>query len=306
MLAADEVGVAAAAELLRGGQIVAVPTETVYGLAGDAGNAMAVAAIYAAKGRPDFNPLIVHVPSRAKAATLANLDPLAIRLADAFWPGPFTMVLPLVADAPVTKAVTAGLPTIALRCPAHPAMHALLEASGLFLAAPSANRSGGISPTRAAHVAASLGDAVPLILDGGACEAGLESTIVAVRGDGWQLLRPGPVTADQIEAVAGSPPIPLRDLKIEAPGQLASHYAPAKPVRLLAATAEANEWHIGFGAIQGDDNLSSDGNLVEAAARLFDALHRADASPKDRIAIAAVPEIGVGVAINDRLRRAAA
>lgn len=306
VLAADEVGVAAAAELLRGGQIVAVPTETVYGLAGDAGNAMAVAAIYAAKGRPDFNPLIVHVPSRAKAATLANLDPLAIRLADAFWPGPFTMVLPLVADAPVTKAVTAGLPTIALRCPAHPAMHALLEASGLFLAAPSANRSGGISPTRAAHVAASLGDAVPLILDGGACEAGLESTIVAVRGDGWQLLRPGPVTADQIEAVAGSPPIPLRDLKIEAPGQLASHYAPAKPVRLLAATAEANEWHIGFGAIQGDDNLSSDGNLVEAAARLFDALHRADASPKDRIAIAAVPEIGVGVAINDRLRRAAA
>lgn len=306
VLAADEVGVAAAAELLRGGQIVAVPTETVYGLAGDAGNAMAVAAIYAAKGRPDFNPLIVHVPSRAKAATLANLDPLAIRLADAFWPGPFTMVLPLVADAPVTKAVTAGLPTIALRCPAHPAMHALLEASGLFLAAPSANRSGGISPTRADHVAASLGDAVPLILDGGACEAGLESTIVAVRGDGWQLLRPGPVTADQIEAVAGSPPIPLHDLTIEAPGQLASHYAPAKSVRLLAATAEANEWHIGFGAIQGDDNLSPDGNLVEAAARLFDALHRADASPKDRIAIAAIPEIGVGVAINDRLRRAAA
>ena len=185
-------------------------------------------------------------------------------------------------------------------------MHALLEASGLFLAAPSANRSGGISPTRADHVAASLGDAVPLILDGGACEAGLESTIVAVRGDGWQLLRPGPVTADQIEAVAGSPPIPLHDLKIEAPGQLASHYAPAKSVRLLAATAEANEWHIGFGAIQGDDNLSPDGNLVEAAARLFDALHRVDASPKDRIAIAAIPEIGVGVAINDRLRRAAA
>jgi L-threonylcarbamoyladenylate synthase len=209
------------------------------------------------------------------------------------------------ADAKIAPAVTAGLPTIALRCPSHPVMQALLLASGLVVAAPSANRSGGISPTTAAHVADSLGDAAPLIIDAGACRAGLESTIVAVRVDGWQILRPGPITAELIEAVLGTPPLITDSDSIEAPGQLVSHYAPTKPVRLNADTATADEWHIGFGATTGDDNLSARGNLAEAAANLFAALHRADAS--DRLAIAVAPVVydGIGVAINDRLQRAA-
>lgn len=302
----DAHALAQAVELLRAGQIVAVPTETVYGLAADASNADAVAAIYAAKGRPDFNPLIVHVPNRAAAEARAQFDALASKLADAFWPGPLTLVLPLQADAPVAKAVTAGLPTIALRYPAHPVMQAVLKESGLCLAAPSANRSGGISPTRAEHVANSLGDAVSLILDGGPCEAGLESTIVAVREHGWQILRKGPVTAEAIEAIAGSAPLPVTDAKIEAPGQLASHYAPSKPVRLDAVDATDDEWHIGYGSISGDDNLSPDHDLAQAAARLFDALHIADASDRSRIAIAPIPHSGIGAAINDRLARAAA
>lgn len=303
---ADAAAIAQAATALRAGQIVAVPTETVYGLAADASNANAVAAIYAAKGRPDFNPLIVHVPNREAAEARAQFDALATKLADAFWPGPLTLVLPLHADAPVAKAVTAGLPTIALRHPAHPVMQAVLKESSLCLAAPSANRSGGISPTRAEHVAASLGDAVPLILDGGPCEAGLESTIVAVRAHGWQILRNGPVTAEAIEALAGSAPLPVTDAKIEAPGQLASHYAPSKPVRLDAVDATDDEWHIGYGSISGDDNLSPDHDLAQAAARLFDALHVADASDRARIAIAPIPHSGIGAAINDRLARAAA
>lgn len=303
---ANDTSIAKAAALLREGQIVAVPTETVYGLAGDASSADSVAAIYAAKGRPDFNPLIVHVADQDRGAQLARFGTLATKLADAFWPGPLTLVLPLLNDAPVTKAVTAGLPTIALRCPAHPVMRALITESGLFLAAPSANRSGHISPTRAEHVAASLGDAVPMILDGGPCEAGLESTIVAIRESGWQILRPGPITAEALEAVAGSPPMAVLDAKIEAPGQLASHYAPSKPVRLNAAISDVDEWHIGFGPIAGDDNLSADNNLAEAAAHLFDALHRADSSDRPRIAIAPVPMAGIGIAINDRLKRAAA
>lgn len=302
---ADATAITRAVELLRGRQIVAVPTETVYGLAADASNADAVAAIYAAKGRPDFNPLIVHVPDRAAAEVRARFDALSGKLADAFWPGPLTLVLPLRPDAPVAKAVTAGLPTIALRHPMHPAMQAVLKESGLCLAAPSANRSGGISPTRAEHVAQSLGDAVPLILDGGPCETGLESTIVAVRGNGWQILRSGPVTAEAIAAIAGSAPMPVTDAKIEAPGQLASHYAPSKPVRLDALDAAENEWLIGYGSIDGDDNLSPDHDLAQAAARLFDALHRADASDRAGIAVAPIPHDGIGAAINDRLARAA-
>ena len=304
--AAHDAAVADAAALLRAGQVVAVPTETVYGLAGDATNADAVAAIYAAKGRPDFNPLIVHVPDRERAEQLAVFGELASRVADAFWPGPLTLVLPLTPDAPVTKAVTAGLPTIALRCPAHPVMRAVLEKSGLYLAAPSANRSGTISPTRALHVARTLGERIPMILDGGSCEAGLESTIVAIRENGWQILRPGPITPEALEAIIGTPPIAVTDARIEAPGQLASHYAPSKPVRLNAATAEASEWHIGFGDVAGDDNLSANGDLAAAAARLFDALHRADASDCPRIAVAPIPVTGIGAAINDRLVRAAA
>lgn len=291
---------------LKAGGIAAVPTETVYGLAADSAQADAVAAIYRAKGRPDFNPLIVHVPDLAAAQTLAEFSPLARRLADAFWPGPLTLVLPRKADAPVAAAVTAGLTSIALRCPAHPAMQALLRASGLFLAAPSANRSGHISPTTAAHVLASLGDKVPLILDAGPCIAGVESTIVAVRGDaGYQILRPGPVTAEMLAELAG-PPLAGDLAGIEAPGQLASHYAPAKPVRLNAVTRQPGEWLIGFGDHGGDDSLSETGDLAEAASRLFAALHRADASPAEAIAIAPIPATGMGAAINDRLRRAAA
>jgi L-threonylcarbamoyladenylate synthase len=302
---ADALAIADAAARLQAGDIIAIPTETVYGLAADASNAGAVAKIYAAKGRPDFNPLIVHVPDRTAAATIARFDDRAKALADAFWPGPLTLVLPLVEGAAVAAAVSAGLPTIAIRCPAHPVMRAVLLASGLNVAAPSANRSGGISPTRAAHVASSLGDAVPLILDAGPCKAGLESTIVAMRDHGWQILRPGPVTAAEIEAVLGVPPLAADAAGIEAPGQLASHYAPVKPVRLHVEQASADEWHIGFGTVEGDDNLSESGNLAEAAARLFDAMHRADASSRSAIAVAPIPHDGIGEAINDRLKRAA-
>ena len=303
---AESAAIAEAVERLRAGAVVAIPTETVYGLASDASNADAVAQIYRAKGRPDFNPLIVHVPDHAAAERLAQFDDRASKLAVRFWPGPLTLVLPLQPDARVAKAVTAGLPTIALRCPAHPVMQAVLKQSGLALAAPSANRSGGISPTRAEHVARSFGEAMPLVLDAGPCAAGLESTIVAIRENGWQLLRPGPVTAAEIEALLDEPPLPVSDAKIEAPGQLASHYAPSKPVRLNAREAQSGEWHIGFGAVAGDDNLSPDGDLAEAAARLFDALHKGDASKATSIAVAPIPDEGIGVAINDRLKRAAA
>jgi L-threonylcarbamoyladenylate synthase len=291
-------------ELLRSGQIVAIPTETVYGLAADASNADAVAKIYAAKGRPDFNPLIVHVADPSAAENLAEFSPVAHQLAQAFWPGPLTLVLPLRSGADIAGAVTAGLPTIALRCPAHPVMQALLKKTGLNIAAPSANKSGGISPTRAEHVLAGLGGAVPMILDGGPCSAGLESTIVAVRDSGWQILRPGPVTAADIERVLGTSPLAVSGDDIEAPGQLASHYAPSKALRLNAIQQEPGEWHIGFGAIEGNDNLSASGDLAQAAANLFDALHRADASAALSISVAPIPHEGIGVAINDRLQRA--
>ena len=304
VLPADDAAITAAMELLRSGQIVAIPTETVYGLAADASNADAVAKIYAAKGRPDFNPLIVHVADQSAAENLAEFSPMAHQLAQAFWPGPLTLVLPLRADADIAGAVTAGLPTIALRCPAHPVMQALLKKTGLNIAAPSANKSGGISPTRAEHVLAGLGGAVPMILDGGPCSAGLESTIVAVRDNGWQILRPGPVTAAQIERVLGTSPLAASGDNIEAPGQLASHYAPSKAVRLNAIQPVPGEWHIGFGAMEGNDNLSASGDLAQAAANLFDALHRADASAALSISVAPIPHEGIGVAINDRLQRA--
>ena len=306
ILPADALAVAEAATVLRDGGIVAVPTETVYGLAADASNASAVAKIYAAKGRPDFNPLIVHVPDLEAAEAIAHFDDRATALAERFWPGALTLVLPIKADANIAPSVTAGLPTIALRCPSHPVMQALLLASGLVVAAPSANRSGGISPTTAAHVMASLGDAAPLIIDAGACRAGLESTIVAVREIGWQILRPGPIASAQIEGVLGTPPLTQSQAGIEAPGQLASHYAPTKPVRLNADIATVGEWHIGFGAISGDESLSNSGNLSEAAFNLFSALHRADASDRLAIAVAPIANDGIGVAINDRLQRAAA
>jgi L-threonylcarbamoyladenylate synthase len=286
-----------AARLILTGDVVAVPAETVYGLAADATNAAAVARIYEAKGRPSFNPLIVHVPDLAAAQTLGDFSEEALAFASEHWPGPLTLVVPLKSGAGVASLVTAGLPTIGLRVPAHPAMQALLRAAGRSLAAPSANASGSISPTRAEHVLKSLGGRIPLIIDGGATERGLESTIVAVTGGPVRLLRPGPI---EIEAEEGA------GATIEAPGQLASHYAPSKPLRLNARRAEDDEFLIGFGEIDGDANLSARGNLVEAATRLFDLLHQADASGKLRIAIAPVPQDGLGRAINDRLQRAAA
>ena len=302
---ADDAAITAATQLLMAGQIVAIPTETVYGLAADAQNAEAVARIYAAKGRPDFNPLIVHVRDQKAAEKLGVFNATAQALAEAFWPGPLTLVLPLQPDAPIARAVTAGLPTIAIRCPAHPVMQALLLKSGLSLAAPSANPSGSISSTRADHVLKGLGGAVPMVLDGGSCSAGLESTIVAVREDGWQILRPGPVTSEDIENVIGYAPLAAANGFIEAPGQMASHYAPSKPVRLNVIASEPDVYLIGFGAIAGDDNLSGTGDLAQAAAHLFAALHRADASAAVAIAVAPIPHEGIGIAINDRLARAA-
>ena len=306
LLATDAAGIARAAELLRAGQLVAVPTETVYGLAARADSEAAVAAIYRAKGRPDFNPLIVHVPTVEAARELAQFDDRADLLAAAFWPGPLTMVLPLRAGSGVVPAVTAGLATIALRMPDHPAMRGLLETLRLPLAAPSANRSGGVSPTSAAHVVASLGSRVDAVIDGGPCRSGLESTIVALRADGtWQMLRPGPIAVEDVAALLG-PPAALADARIEAPGQLASHYAPGKPVRLGATAAREGEFVIGFGAVAGDSSLSPSGDLAEAAARLYACLHQAAAAPQRLIAVAPVPDSGIGAAINDRLRRAAA
>ena len=289
--------IAEAARLIGEGWPVAVPTETVYGLAADAGNPRAVAAVYEAKGRPAFNPLIVHVPGLQEALAFAEFDDKARRLVELNWPGPLTLVLPLRAGSAIASLVTAGLPTVAVRAPAHPAIRDLLNAAGVPLAAPSANASGRISPTRAAHVMESLGGRIPLIVDGGATSHGLESTIVAVTEGEVRLLRPGPIDLG-LETGTGS--------AVEAPGQLASHYAPAKPLRLYAGDKAEDEWLIGFGDVLGDATLSSSGDLIEAAASLFDRLHEAERQPHPRIAVAKVPDAGVGKAINDRLRRAAA
>jgi L-threonylcarbamoyladenylate synthase len=306
VLAADEAGVRRAAALLREGGLVAVPTETVYGLAARADRDASVAAIYRAKGRPSFNPLIVHVTGLEQARRFAQFDAQAERVTTAFWPGAMTLVLPLTEDHGLAPAVTAGLQTVALRCPAHPVMRRVLKEAGVPLAAPSANRSGGVSPTCAEHVVASLGGRIDMVLDGGASEAGVESTIVALRRDGsWQILRPGPITSDQVEALLEVPA--TSSVKgIEAPGQLESHYAPGKPVRLNARDAEPDEFLIGFGEIAGDLQLSSSADLAEAASRLYAALHTAAAATQPRIAVAPVPTDGIGAAINDRLRRAAA
>lgn len=306
LLPPDEHGLARAAQLLREGQLVALPTETVYGLAARADSEAAVAAIYRAKGRPGFNPLIVHVAGVDMARRLAIFDERAELLAQCFWPGPLTMVLPLRAESGIVPAVTAGLPTVALRMPAHPLALGLLRMLDLPLAAPSANRSMGVSPTTAAHVAGSLTEGLAAILDGGACQQGLESTIVALREGGqWSLLREGPVTRAQLAEVLGSPPVELTK-GIEAPGQLVRHYSPGKPVRLGAAAAQEGEFLIGFGALAGHCNMSPTGDLAEAAARLYACLHEAAASDCARIAVVTVPGEGIGAAINDRLQRAAA
>ena len=268
-------------------------------VAADATNAEAVARIYEAKGRPSFNPLIVHVSDADEARRIAALGPHAERLATEHWPGPLTIVSPLRPGSGIAPLVTAGLPTVAVRVPKHRAIQALLRAVGRPLAAPSANASGSISPTRAEHVLKSLGGRIPLIVDDGPCPGGIESTIVAESDGRLRLLRRGPIAIGSAALAAEG--------TIEAPGQLASHYAPSKPLRLQATRrAGDDEYLIGFGEVDGDSNLSPSGDLVEAAARLFDLLHRADASKKHRIAVADVPGIGLGAAINDRLRRAAA
>lgn len=297
---------AQAAEVIRAGGLVAVPTETVYGLAADARNDAAVAAIYTAKGRPSFNPLIVHVLDDVMAGDLAVLTPLAQEIARLFWPGPLTMVLPLRAGSGLSPHVTAGLPTVAIRVSAHPVMRALIRASGAPIAAPSANASGAISPTSAAHVLRSLDGRIPLILDGGDTQRGLESTIIAPESDHIRLLRPGPITPERIGEVSGIPVVTGQTGEIEAPGQLLSHYAPSKPLRLNAPDAHRDEYLIGFGAMACDFNLSGSADLDEAARRLFAALHSADTSKHPRIAIAPIPAHGIGLAINDRLARAAA
>ena len=302
-----------AARVIRDGGLVAMPTETVYGLAGDATNGRAVASIYAAKGRPSFNPLIVHVASVEAARTIVDLTEAGERLAATFWPGPLTLVARARAGNGIASLVTAGLDTVAVRVPGHAVTRALLSACGCPLAAPSANTSGRISPTTAAHVAADFGDRLGLILDGGACGHGLESTIADVSGEGVVLLRPGAIAAADIEAVAG---VRLARRAVDehaptAPGQLASHYAPRARVRLGAVQVEPGEALLTFGREVPETagpvfNLSAAGDLVEAAQNLFAALHVLDASGAKTIAVMPIPPEGLGEAINDRLKRAAA
>lgn len=311
ILPPDAPGLARAADLLRAAGLVAFPTETVYGLGGDARSDIAVARIFEAKGRPNFNPLIVHVPDLAAAADLVVFGDSAVGLADAFWPGPLTLVLPIRPGASLSPLVSAGLPTAAVRVPAHPVAQALLRAYGGPIAAPSANPSGRISPTRADHVLAGLWGRIAAIVDGGACAVGVESTIVGF-DPAPTLLRPGGLPGEVLESCLGAPllaPVEGGPRPI-APGQLLSHYAPQASVRLNATTADTGEIWLGFGP-EGDAaalNLSPARDLVEAAANLFHYLREADrrAGALGRIAVAPVPEHGLGRAINDRLRRAAA
>lgn len=310
VLPADAAGIGRAAALLRAGRLVAFPTETVYGLGGDAQSDAAVAAIFAAKNRPAFNPLIVHLPGLAAARALAEFPDAALRLATAFWPGPLTLVLPLRPGATLSPLVTAGRPSVALRVPSHPLARALLEASAIPVAAPSANLSGRVSATTAAHVLDGLDGRIDAVLDGGDCPVGVESTIVGIL-DRPRLLRPGGLPAEAIEACLGTPLArPAPAAAPVAPGMLSSHYAPAAAVRLNAAAPAAGEVWIGFGrdCPGAALNLSPAGDLAEAAARLFAALREADrlAGAGGCIAVAPVPDHGLGRAINDRLARAAA
>ncbi len=303
-----------ARDRILAGDLVAIPTETVYGLAADATNDPAVARIYAAKGRPSFNPLIVHVAGEGMARRYAEFSPLAEKLASAFWPGPLTLVLPRITDSGVSLLASAGLDTLAVRAPDNHIAQSLIAALDRPLAAPSANRSGSVSPTTAGHVRESLGDRVKLIIDGGPCRVGVESTIVRVDGVRMFLLRPGGVARAEIEHIIGialeTPPTGA----IEAPGMLQSHYAPCAPLRLKAMEPEGGEAFLGFGAIAADGpnalNLSSSGDLVEAAANLFAHMRALDALCAERglsgIAVASIPNADLGDAINDRLQRAAA
>jgi L-threonylcarbamoyladenylate synthase len=312
----DEESLMRAAELLREGRLVAFPTETVYGLGADATNGKAVAAIYEAKGRPSFNPLIIHVADIKALDALIEWNETARLLATSFWPGPMTLVLPRKKDCPVSLLASAGLETLAVRVPAHPAAQKLLQKVALPIAAPSANASGKLSPTTAAHVAQSLGDKVDMILAGGRSQVGLESTVINVATADPIILRPGGITKEQIERVLG------REIKIfdaalsdheahASPGMMQSHYAPHIPVRLNAKSAAADEAYLGFGPNLNKSgaaqlNLSPTGDLNEAAANLFSMLHELDKDVYKAIAVAPIPYIGLGTAINDRLQRAAA
>ena len=306
ILSADADGYAAAAGIWRAGGLVAFPTETVYGLGADARDDMAVARIFEAKARPRFNPLIVHVDSVAAAQAHVVWSDAAEAVARAVWPGPLTLVLPLRDGSGLSTLVTADLPTLAVRVPGHPVARDLLAAFGGPVAAPSANPSGRISPTAAAHVLAGLGGRIEAVVDGGACPVGVESTILGLAGDPV-LLRPGGVPVEALEAVLGCA-VPAQDASTAptAPGQMRSHYAPGSPVRLGAEAARPGELMLGFGPVAGDLTLSARGDLVEAAANLFGHLHALDAKGAAGIAVAPVPEAGLGRAINDRLRRAAA
>lgn len=304
----DDAGIAEAVGLLAAGEVVAFPTETVYGLGGDARSDRAVARIYEAKGRPRFNPLIVHLPDLIAVERIAHVGPKARMLAQAFWPGPLTLVLPLRAGAALSPLVTAGLETVAVRVPANPLAQRLLRAFDGPLAAPSANPSGRVSPTRAEHVLEGLRGRIAAVLDGGACAVGLESTILLADPEPV-LLRPGGLPVEALEAALGERLVLGGDAgKPTSPGQLASHYAPEAALRLGASAAQAGEVLVGFGPVKGVLTLSETGDLVEAAASLFQVLREADrlAGPGGRIAFAPVPETGLGRAINDRLRRAAA
>lgn len=305
-LPSDPAGLNRAAALLRAGGLVAFPTETVYGLGANARDDHAVARIFAAKGRPAFNPLIVHLPDLDAVRAFCTVTADAARLAEAFWPGALTLVLPLRADAGISPLVTAGLKTLAVRVPDHPVAQALMRAFGGPVAAPSANPSGRISPTTPDHVRAGLAGRIDAVVDGGACRVGIESTIVDCTGD-TTLLRAGGLPVEALEACLGGPIFTAADAeRPTAPGQLASHYAPRGTLRLNADAARPGETLLGFGAVDAALNLSPTGDLIEAAAHLFGYLHRLDAMGAMQIAVSPVPDHGLGRAINDRLRRAAA
>ena len=305
--------IAEAGHLIRSGALVAFPTETVYGLGADATNGEAVARVFDAKGRPAFNPLIVHVLDLEAAEAIGLFSPMARGLAQAFWPGPLTLVVPRRDEAGVSDLVSAGLSTIALRAPDHPVARALLSAAQRPIAAPSANRSGHVSATRAEHVSADLGDKAAVILDGGPTTRGLESTVLSLAGETPVLLRPGAITAEAIEEVVGKALArrPENGGVPTSPGQLQSHYAPRARLRLNASTWQPDDAVLAFGTVashpaRGMVNLSPSGDLVEAAANLFAALRELDASGAETIAVTPISAHGLGEAINDRLERAAA
>jgi L-threonylcarbamoyladenylate synthase len=295
-------------DALRRGLLVAFPTETVYGLGADATSDTAVAKLYAAKGRPSFNPLISHVPNAEAAYALGNFSNDAKKLAAAFWPGPLTLVVPRAATCPVSFLASAGMDSLALRVPDHPLALRLLAKVGRPIVAPSANPSGRISPTTAGHVRAGMGGRVSIIIDGGPCAVGVESTVVGFLGSGAKLLRHGGLTRAAIEQVLGYPLAEEFDAsQPHSPGQMESHYAPRAKLRLNAKSPDEGESYLGFGAFKnGPHNLSTEGNVVEAAANLFRFLHEMDDEGADAIAVAPIPNVGLGEAINDRLRRAAA